>query len=496
MKITDLTLLENNPRQISSEELAKLKESIKNFKKGLEVIKIKVDENNTVIGGNQRVKALKELGYEEIPDEWIQKVEGLTQEEKDRIILLDNSPENISGSWDEEILKDWDKDLLGDLGFDLMEEIEAVEDDYTPPEEIKTDIKEGDLFEIKKDGKVLHKLLCGDATKKEDVERLIGDEKATLAHNDPPYGMKKESEGVTGDNMNYDDLLAFNAIWINYQWEVLKDNGSWYCWGIDEPLMDIYSNILKPLIKNQKATFRNLITWDKLSSPGQTSEDMRSYKSADEKCLFVMCGVQGFNNNADNYFEGWESIRKYLYDEYKKSGFTRKELNDALGSSEKSCGGIISHYIDKAQFSFPPEDQYKKLRTYCEQNNIDAFKRPYTSLDGDYKGLKEEYEATRAYFDNTHDNMNNVWHFERSKGEERQGNHATPKPIELCNRVIKTSSQENDLVIDFFGGSGSTMIACHQLNRRCNMMELEPKYCQVILDRIKKLDNTLEITNV
>jgi len=65
------------------------------------------------------------------------------------------------------------------------------------------------------------------------------------------------------DNLNFDNLLQFNNDWIALQFSFLKDNGSFYCWGIDEPLMDIYSNILKPYIKTQKATFRNLITWDK-----------------------------------------------------------------------------------------------------------------------------------------------------------------------------------------------------------------------------------------
>lgn len=75
--------------------------------------------------------------------------------------------------------------------------------------------------------------------------------------------MKKEKEGVIGDNMNFDDLLQFNREWIALQIGHLKPNGSFYCWGTDEPLMDIYSGILKPYAKEQKATFRNLITWDK-----------------------------------------------------------------------------------------------------------------------------------------------------------------------------------------------------------------------------------------
>ena len=81
--------------------------------------------------------------------------------------------------------------------------------------------------------------------------------------------------------------------------------------------------------------------------------------------------------------------------------------------------------------------------------------------------------------------MNNVWHFNRTSNEEREntGGHATPKPIALCSRAIKSSSRENEIVLDVFGGSGSTLIACEQLNRTCYMMELDPKYCDVIIKR-------------
>ena len=73
------------------------------------------------------------------------------------------------------------------------------------------------------------------------------------------------------------------------------------------------------------------------------------------------------------------------------------------------------------------------------------------------------------------------------------GLHPTMKPIELIANEMKISSNENSLVFDFFLGSGSTMVAAHQLNRKCYGMELDPKYCQVIIDRMKKLDSTLVI---
>jgi site-specific DNA-methyltransferase (adenine-specific) len=73
------------------------------------------------------------------------------------------------------------------------------------------------------------------------------------------------------------------------------------------------------------------------------------------------------------------------------------------------------------------------------------------------------------------------------------GLHPTMKPIELIANEMKISSHANSLVFDFFLGSGSTMVASHQLKRKCYGMELDPKYCQVIIDRMRKLDPTIKI---
>jgi DNA modification methylase len=80
-----------------------------------------------------------------------------------------------------------------------------------------------------------------------------------------------------------------------------------------------------------------------------------------------------------------------------------------------------------------------------------------------------------------------------ARPKEREGNHPTPKPIELIKIALKNSSKQNNLIIDCFLGSGSTMVASHQLKRKCYGMELDPKYCQVIIDRMIKLDPTLII---
>jgi DNA modification methylase len=84
-----------------------------------------------------------------------------------------------------------------------------------------------------------------------------------------------------------------------------------------------------------------------------------------------------------------------------------------------------------------------------------------------------------------------VWDIKRDNRTDY--NHPTQKPIEISSRALKNSSEKNDLIMELFTGSGSTMVASHQLKRKCYGMELDPKYCQVIIDRMKKLDPSLVI---
>lgn len=482
----------DNPRYIKDEKFKKLVQSLRDFPEMANVRPIVVNKEMIVLGGNMRLKAMQEAGWKEVPVEVVD-----WSEEKQREFII---KDNVGfGEWDwDELANTWEAEELNEWGLDtpdnwVGEELEAEEDDYQEPDSLQVDVILGDLIEIGE-----HRLLCGDSTDSDQVAKLMNGEKADLAHNDPPYGMKKESEGVLNDNLNYNDLLEFNKEWIALQFTHLKDNGSWYCWGIDEPLMDIYSHILKPYIKEQKATFRNLITWNK-THPNTTyrvngfkSPDLRSYYASDEKCLFVMCGVQGFNNNSDNYFEGWEPIRKYLCDELEKTGLTAKELKPYIGD-------MFGHYFTKSQWSLPTEEKYKALRQAAKdkafKKDYEAFKKDYEAIKKDYEAIKNMFYETRSYFDNMHDKMKDTWTFEITNTEDREltGGHATPKPIPLCERAIKSSCPEDGLTVDFFLGSGSTMVASHQLNRKCYGMELDPKYCQVIIDRMTKLDPSLSV---
>lgn len=480
LPIDEVIPYENNPRVNDSA----VNDVVASIRQCGNVDPIEVDENNVILSGHTRLKALKALNYSEVQ---VLRITGLTDEQKRKYRILANKTAE-KAEWDFEKLE-LELDGLDFEGYDFGFDVdlpnfeqdgqkEVVEDDYNeePPAEPKA--KLGDLYQLGK-----NRLICGDSTDPAVIDRLMDGVKADMVFTDPPYGMKKESEGVLNDNLNFDYLLDFNRQWIPLTFGALKDNGSWYCWGIDEPLMDIYSNILKPMARENKITFRNLITWDKGNGQGQLSEDFRMYPIADEKCLFVMCGEQDmrFKRNLEEFNEMFEPIRKWFENERKKSGLSVEQIS-------KIDSTRCSHYWAKVQFEFPTKEAFCKIKNYCVNNGINAFDKEYEEIKKEYEEIKKEFYKNRAYFDNTHDNQNNVWHFDRAGKDERKhtGGHATPKPIALCSRAIKSSSREGEIVLDVFGGSGSTLIACEQLNRKCYMCELAPHYVDVIIDRWEK----------
>ena len=491
----ELKPYENNARDHKDVDIEAIRESIREFGFN-DPIGIWSDENLIVEGHGRQMAAIAE-GLDSVP---CIRLDHLTDEQRRAYALAHNKTAELSewifGKLNEELAGIQEIDMSA-FGFEPIPEPEpqVVEDEI--PEEAETRCKPGDLWKLGD-----HRLICGDSTDVNVIDRLMDGVKADMVFTDSPYGMKKESEGVLNDNLNFDDLLDFNRQWIPLTFGALKGNGSWYCWGIDEPLMDIYSNILKPMAKENKITFRNLITWDKGHGQGQLSEDFRMYPVADEKCLFVMCGTmtttsdecKGFEDGLSTWYEGFERFRAYFDEQVKKMGLTRSDI-------KKITNTYADHYFSKSQYAFPTKEHYSVIQSYCKKNGIEAFQWDYEEMRAEYleqrngkeytavlakqaEKRKEWYE-TRAYFDNTHDNQNNVWHFDRAGKDERKhtGGHATPKPIALCSRAIKSSSREGEIVLDVFGGSGSTLIACEQLNRKCYMCELDPHYCDVIIER-------------
>ncbi|CAB4177834.1 COG0863 DNA modification methylase [uncultured Caudovirales phage] len=203
MKVSKIKPNPNNPRIIKDERFAKLVQSIKDFPKMMELRPMVINSDNIVLGGNMRLKAITELGMKEIPDSWVKKATDLTEEEARRFIIADNVG---FGEHDWEVLaNEWNMDELTDWGLDIPdfkpEVLEAEEDDYSIPDEIKTDIVLGDLFEIGE-----HRLLCGDSTDSDQVAKLMNGEKADMVFTDPPYNVAFNGRSGKFDVIKNDDL--------------------------------------------------------------------------------------------------------------------------------------------------------------------------------------------------------------------------------------------------------------------------------------------------
>ena len=131
MKISEIKLNKKNPRLIKDYKFEKLKKSISEFSKMLELRPIIIDDQNIILGGNMRYQALKDLGYKELPDNWVKKSSELSEEEKQRFIMVDNISygdfdwDIIANEWDTEILADWGLDVPS---FELFDENEFVLD--------------------------------------------------------------------------------------------------------------------------------------------------------------------------------------------------------------------------------------------------------------------------------------------------------------------------------------------------------------------------------
>ena len=299
----------------------------------------------------------------------------------------------------------------------------------------------------------------------------------------------KKTKELPNDNLYREKLDKFQMAWWEAWRPSVADNGSAYVWGNAEDLWRLW--YCGGLSKSERMTMRNEITWDKANESGLYdgngigSSVARMYANISERCLFFMLGEQGFNNNADNYWEGWEPIRSYLVKEMKRCGWTAADLNRITGTN------MAGHWVTRSQWSFITQENYQKIQKAAQDStgfkrDHDKFKQEHDKLKQQHDDLKREFYATRAYFDNAHDNMTDVWTFGRVTGEDRHG-HATPKPVEMVARAIKSSSKKGDSVAVPFGGTCPEIIACEQLERSCYAMEINPSYCDVIVQRWENL---------
>ena len=365
----------NNARTHSAEQINKLRSSLREFGFINPVI---IDRDFGIIAGHGRVLAAREEGITDVPCVF---VDHLTDAQKKAYIIADNRMA-LDAGWDEELLRveieslqaeAFDISLTG-FGDDEIADLfgkdagDAKDDDYdlTAALEKAAFVEKGDVWVVGR-----HRLVCGDATNPDDVEKLMDGKKANLIVTDPPYGVSfKSASGLTIQNDSMKDEEFYNFLYKSFANMVahMESGGSAYVFHAD----------------TEGLTFR------------------KSFIDAG----FHLAGVCIWSKNSL-----------------------------VLGRSDY-------HW------------QHEPV------------------LYGFLKNGKHRWYSDRK--------QTTIWNFNKPKRNE---NHPTSKPLDLLAYPIRNSSQENAIVIDTFGGSGSTLMACEQTNRICYTMELDEKYASVILRR-------------
>ncbi len=342
---------------------------------------ILVGDDNVIIAGHGRLMAAQQLGLETVP---VIVLRHLTEAQRRALVIADNKIAENAG-WNAELLK-LELGDLQDLGFDLdvigfsdeeLDELLGLEDesghtddDAVPEVEEEPVSKTGDLWLLGE-----HRLLCGDATRREELESLMAGDLADMAFTDPPYN-------VDYGNSAKDKLRGKNR-------RILNDN-----LGAD------FHAFLEAALGNLLAVTKGACYVAMSSSELDTLQ--RAFREAGGKwSTFIIWAKNTFTLGRSDYQRQYEPI---LY------GWRE-------GADHYWCGA---------------RDQ------------------------GD------------------------VWFFNKPVKNDL---HPTMKPVELVERAIRNSSKSRDIVLDLFGGSGSTLIACEKTGRRARVMELDPKYVDVIIRR-------------
>jgi DNA modification methylase len=379
VKTADLVPYVANSRTHSEEQVAQIAASIKEFGFTNPIL---TDGDNGIIAGHGRLMAARKLGLAEVPTIALT---GLTDAQKRAYVIADNKLA-LNAGWDAALLSSeiaglgedgFDLSLLGfnenELAALLVEKAEGLTDeDAVPevPETPKTVL--GDVWVLGN-----HRLMCGDSTSIDAVEKLMNGAKADMVFTDPPYGVsyegghnKKKRNQIIADSLAGEDLTGLFYEALSASLPNTKDGSAYYVWYASGKSIETYAALSKLPLQ-----LRAVIQWYKVKSG--LGAFMSQYIPNCEPCMYL-------------------------------------------------------HKTGKSPAWYGPTTE----KTVWEQ-----------------------------------------------KKEQRNDFHPTQKPVELPERAISNSSKQGDEVLDLFGGSGSTLIACEKINRQARLMELDPKYCDVIIKR-------------
>lgn len=311
-----------------------------------------------------------------------------------------------------------------------------------------------------------------------EVMKQIPDKSVDLVLIDPPYNIKK-AEWDTWKTV--DEYVEFmGKVFIEIQ-RVLKDNGSFYFFHNDFLQIVELQNWIN---KNTTFVFKSFLVWNKRynGSPRKYYFDNviagnvnRNHRQLSEYCLYYTfqdeTGLSKVKHDVNNFF----TLREYS-----------KNLQNYIGLNLKGINSVLGHrrsehffYHSSTQWDLCTKEVYNMLIDEFKINDWFGF-RTYEDLRKEYEDLRKEYEDLRYVFNNqkTH---HDILDFEVAK---KQG-HITPKPVDLLEYLIKTSSNEGMIVLDCFMGSGSTGVACLNTNRNFIGIELNDKYFEIAKNRIE-----------
>lgn len=393
--VDEIIPYENNPRK-NDKAVPAVAKSIQEF--GFKV-PIVIDKNNIIVNGHTRLKAAKKLGLETVPC----------------IVADDLTPDQIRAFR---------------LADNKVGEIATWDDDVKEPATVF--VKPGDLWVLGR-----HKLLCGDATKDTDVDRIMAGEKAQLVHTDPPYGVSYVTQSgkydmIKNDDKTGDDLLSTLLVPAFKEYVRNTDpDAAFYIWHASSTRRDFEDAMLAAgLLEKQ------YIIWAK-PAPVLGHAD---YQWSHEPCFY------GEKAGQHAHFYG---------DRTQRTVWMATIHSRAAMAASLAGGVVLTDGKGSKIYVSAKTPKGKKLR---------------------YVRVSDEGQTVDLQPDST---VSTVWEI----GRDSKTIHPTQKPLEIPIRAINNSSKPGDLVLDFFGGSGSTLIAAEKTGRRCNTIELDPKYCSAIIDR-------------
>lgn len=409
-----------NPRQWTQTDIDRIARSLRETPELFEMrpcIVYPHGDKFVILGGNLRYTGAKANKDKDVP--CIVMPEDTPVDKLKEVVLKDNGSfgawdyDALANEWDDLPLQDWGvPSWNGETDEGEKEEYIGEDDGFSEETEtIQTRCKSGDVWKLGN-----HRLVCGDATKAEDVARLMGGKVADLLLTDPPYNVDYSSknealnaidkgervqEDIANDKMTDEEFAVFLRKSFGNASEHLKDGGSFYVWTAQG-----HNQIDVALALDKSGLyFRQQIIW--------------------AKNMFVI-GRMDYHCKHEPCYYGWK-------------------------------GGAGHYFFDS-----------RKETTLIEDTKPDFKKMKKDELLKYLEGIFAERNAT------------SVLHYDKPFVS---ADHPTMKPVPLFGYLIRNSSKPDEIVLDLFGGSGTTLIAAEQLGRRCYMMELDPHYCDVIISR-------------